>query len=194
MKVTGNVTFSDCVNYNDTTKSLNVVNNLATTASRGISVSQHTDAVAGAVINFNKSRGTSASPINVNSGDLVGIFPFNARVGGAYTVDRALLGSCMTSATGMSLFLISGSSNSNYEPTILAHHTGYVGIGLGGSIISTVTEPTALLDLAASSTARASLRIRSGTAPTSPNNGDIWFDGTDIKMRIGGVTKTFTLT
>ena len=47
--------------------------------------------------------------------------------------------------------------------------------------------------LAPSATARASLRIPSGTAPTSPVDGDIWFDGTDIKMRIGGVTKTFTL-
>jgi len=48
--------------------------------------------------------------------------------------------------------------------------------------------------LAPSVTARASLRIPSGTAPTSPVNGDIWFDGTNIKMQIGGVTKTFTLT
>ena len=47
--------------------------------------------------------------------------------------------------------------------------------------------------LGASTTAKASLRIPSGTAPTSPTNGDIWFDGTDLKMRIGGVTKTFTL-
>lgn len=54
--------------------------------------------------------------------------------------------------------------------------------------------PTALCDLAGSSTARASLRIRSGTAPTSPNEGDIWFDGTDLKAYIGGTTKTFTLT
>jgi hypothetical protein len=53
--------------------------------------------------------------------------------------------------------------------------------------------PTSALDVSASTTTRASLRIRSGTAPTSPNDGDIWFDGTDIKMRIGGVTKTFTL-
>jgi hypothetical protein len=48
--------------------------------------------------------------------------------------------------------------------------------------------------LGASTTAKASLRIPSGTAPTTPVNGDIWFDGTDIKMQIGGVTKTFTLT
>ena len=47
--------------------------------------------------------------------------------------------------------------------------------------------------LAPSVTARASLRIPSGTAPTSPVDGDIWFDGTLLKMRIGGVTKTFTL-
>jgi hypothetical protein len=47
--------------------------------------------------------------------------------------------------------------------------------------------------LGAATTAKASLRIPSGTAPTSPVDGDIWFDGTNIKMRIGGVTKTFTL-
>lgn len=45
--------------------------------------------------------------------------------------------------------------------------SGYVGI--------TTLAPTALLDLAASTTARASLRIRSGTAPTTPNAGDIWY-------------------
>ena len=49
------------------------------------------------------------------------------------------------------------------------------------------------LQLPAGTTARASLNIASGAAPTAPNDGDIWFDGTNIKMRIGGVTKTFTL-
>lgn len=47
--------------------------------------------------------------------------------------------------------------------------------------------------LAPSTTASATLRIPSGTAPTSPTNGDIWFDGTNLFMRIGGVTKTFTI-
>ena len=45
--------------------------------------------------------------------------------------------------------------------------SGYVGIGLG------VASNTALLDLGASSTDRASLRVRTGTVPTSPNDGDI---------------------
>ena len=46
---------------------------------------------------------------------------------------------------------------------------------------------------AASTTTQASLNIPAGTAPTSPSNGDIWFDGTNLKIRIGGATKTFTV-
>ena len=46
---------------------------------------------------------------------------------------------------------------------------------------------------APSTTASATLRVPSGTAPTTPTNGDIWFDGTNLFMRIGGVTKTFTI-
>jgi hypothetical protein len=47
--------------------------------------------------------------------------------------------------------------------------------------------------LGAATTAKASLRIPSGTAPTSPTNGDIWFDGTDLKIRVAGVTRTIVL-
>jgi hypothetical protein len=62
-------------------------------------------------------------------------------------------------------------------------------VGLGRSSLT-----TACGAFGAGTTAKASINIASGVAPTSPQNGDIWFDGTDIKMRIGGVTKTFTLT
>lgn len=65
--------------------------------------------------------------------------------------------------------------------------------GVHGFALALATVPTAVVDVAASTTARASLRIRTGVAPTTPNDGDIWQDGTDIKIRIGGVTKTFTL-
>jgi hypothetical protein len=54
--------------------------------------------------------------------------------------------------------------------------------------------PTAVGDFDASTTARASLRVRAGVAPTSPNDGDIWHDNTNIYIRIGGVTRTFNLT
>ena len=55
------------------------------------------------------------------------------------------------------------------------------------------TSATALLDIAASTTARASLRIRSGVRPTvsagNPNDGEIWYDGTHVYMRIAGADK-----
>ena len=76
-------------------------------------------------------------------------------------------------------------SGASSPSMMLQSSTGYIGIG---------TAPGAAVDIAASTTSRASLRIRSGTAPTSPNDGDIWFDGTNYKCRIGGVTKTFTVT
>ena len=58
---------------------------------------------------------------------------------------------------------------------------GNVGIG--------TTAPTAALHLPASSTARASLRILAGTAPTIPNAGDVWVAGTVIKFYDGTTTK-----
>lgn len=54
--------------------------------------------------------------------------------------------------------------------------------------------PTAAFDIAASTTTRASLRLRSGTAPTTPNAGDMWFDGTNLKFYDGAATKTITWT
>jgi hypothetical protein len=52
---------------------------------------------------------------------------------------------------------------------------------------------TRKLSMSAGTTSNAQINLASSTAPTSPNNGDIWFDGTNLKMQIGGVTKTFTL-
>ena len=46
------------------------------------------------------------------------------------------------------------------------------------------------LDLAAGTSAAAQINLASSAAPTSPNNGDIWFDGSNIKLRVGGTTYT----
>jgi len=51
------------------------------------------------------------------------------------------------------------------------------GIQVGGGI-----NPAALLDISGSSSGAASLRIRSGTAPTSPNDGDIWKNTDEFVM------------
>lgn len=45
----------------------------------------------------------------------------------------------------------------------------------------------------AGTTARSPARFTPGTAPTSPVDGDMWYDGTNVKFRAGGTTKTFTL-
>ena len=63
--------------------------------------------------------------------------------------------------------------------------------------IGDMVAPTALMHLTGSTTARASLRLESGTAPTTPNSGDVWHDSTQqcLKAYCGGTTlglgKTF---
>ena len=46
----------------------------------------------------------------------------------------------------------------------------------------------------ASATSAAPINIPAGTAPTSPVDGDVWYDGTNLKFRVSGTTKTVTLT
>lgn len=74
----------------------------------------------------------------------------------------------------------SGASAKNY-------FNGLVGLG--------TTTPTAYLDLPASTTTYASLRMRTGSAPTSPNSGDMWYasgfvwhyNGTDSRLLTPGL-------
>jgi hypothetical protein len=66
-----------------------------------------------------------------------------------------------------------------------------LGAATGTDVVTQITNTW--LNVAAGTTAKSQINLASSTAPTSPVNGDIWFDGTDLKMRIGGVTKTFTL-
>lgn len=51
---------------------------------------------------------------------------------------------------------------------------------------------TAQLLLPAGTTGVSPLRWTSGVAPTSPVDGDMWFDGTDLKLRVSGATYTIT--
>jgi hypothetical protein len=66
-------------------------------------------------------------------------------------------------------------------------------VGLG-------TSPTAFLHIAPSTTSFASLRFGSGVAPTAPNGGDAWYDGTNLLFRsttsqtIATNTNTLTFT
>jgi hypothetical protein len=103
--------------------------------------------------------------------------------------------------TGKGYLFTSGSTNAiHINPTnanVALNGTADSGyrlyINRGGSATGALAVVGGITDFAASTTSYASLQINAGVDPTSPVNGNIWFDGTDLKMRIGGVTKTFTL-
>jgi hypothetical protein len=83
----------------------------------------------------------------------------------------------------------SASSHFVYDPglnQLKVNGAALFGQNTGGS-------PTAFVDIAGAVTSKASLRLRSGTAPTSPNEGDIWQDGSAVWIHIGGVNRVFTL-
>jgi hypothetical protein len=74
------------------------------------------------------------------------------------------------------------------DPRTVPTSSGRIGIG--------IVTPTAVLDLRASTTAEATIRLRVSPAPTSPNDGDIWLESntiTGLKIRLGGVTRTVTI-
>lgn len=49
------------------------------------------------------------------------------------------------------------------------------------------------LQAIAGTTVKPSINVPAGVAPTSPTDGDFWYDGTNVKFRVGGTTKSFTL-
>lgn len=65
---------------------------------------------------------------------------------------------------------------------------------VNGSTNITATRPTLSLPAAVAGAAPLNLATSAGTAPSAPNDGDIWYDGTNVKVRVGGTTKTFTIT
>jgi hypothetical protein len=67
---------------------------------------------------------------------------------------------------------------------------GQVAVGVS---LSDGEVPSAKVTIGASTTAQAALRFYSGSTPSSPQNGDMWFDGTNLKIQIGGSTKTITV-
>ena len=69
----------------------------------------------------------------------------------------------------------------------------YVDVSADSIGIGTAS-PTAYLHLKAATTTAATLRIPSGTAPTSPNEGDYWFDSTQKTMMWygNGIKRPFT--
>jgi hypothetical protein len=75
------------------------------------------------------------------------------------------------------------------NPLTGATTSGKIGVG--------VSTPTANLDIAPSTTLSALMRLRVGSAPTAPNDGDVWLESntlTGLKIRLSGITRTITIT
>lgn len=154
--------------------------------------------------------------MSTNAANGAGHLAMSFQLSGSATTAHTHFG--VKATGGMTTNATNATYNSFWDArSLVVNNTGFIGYGFRYAPVVTGTQagtevlrafiaesglsgfqcasnaPTAIVHLGASTTAHASLRIDSGTAPSSPNDGDIWFDGTDIKMRIGGVTKTFTL-
>lgn len=97
-----------------------------------------------------------------------------------------------TAAGNVAVAVISSGADANL--LVNAKGTGTIGIGtVSTGAVSIVPILGATLKCMVSTTAGASLNLgNAGTAPTSPNNGDLWIESDTIKVRLGGATVTVT--
>lgn len=96
-------------------------------------------------------------------------------------------------------------SNGNDSWTVGKNHNGNFFIAGTSPLVNPVltidktsflTTYTAPLQLMASTTATAMLKLQVGSAPTTPADGDVWLESntnTGLKIRVNGVTKTVSL-
>jgi hypothetical protein len=140
--------------WDNTVSGLQLQTENISSSQRGLLVSQFNSGQQAPLISFQKARGTIATPTDVITGDLVGFFQFSARMGGAYTVDRASFGANAASTSGIGVFIIGGSSNGIYNPGIYVHPSNNVAIGSSQSILTGITDTGFRLDV--NGTARVS--------------------------------------
>jgi len=133
--------------WDNTISGLQLQTENISSSQRGLLVSQFNSGQQAPLISFQKARGTIATPTDVITGDLVGFFQFSARMGGAYTVDRASFGANAASTSGIGVFIIGGSSNGIYNPGIYVHPSNNVTIGSSQSILTGITDAGFRLDV-----------------------------------------------
>lgn len=104
-----------------------------------------------------------------------------------FVADSSLTGATNNYGFQGSIAAGTGRYNLYMSGTAQNYLAGELSIGIATSTSSQLT-------LAASTTAKSSLRITHGAAPTAPVNGDMWSTTAGLFIRINGVTKTVTLT
>lgn len=153
------------------------------TANKRVRVDQNINSLAWAALSLRNSNvGSSAQTrfdLFNNSGESSGVNGFS------FFLTNAAWASPYTSAAGFWHYEngpLLFATNALERLRILAN--GYVAVGQ--------TSATALLDIAASTINRASLRLRSGTTPTTPNDGDAWNDGNAYAIMVNGTNAVNT--
>lgn len=133
---------------------------------------------------------TSASAVALTVGRLGATTP-------AFTVDAStssqVAGLKITgAATGGTVAIVATDSGSNTNVTLNAKGTGTIGIGtVSTGAVSITPILGATLKCMVSTTSGASLNLgNAGTAPSSPNNGDMWIESNTVKVRLNGATVT----
>ncbi len=103
--------------------------------------------------------------------------------------------SCVQTANGINGVQVRNAASGSPARIIVTSTDANAGLNIGALGTGVVTMEAQLVP-AASTTARSSINLPTGAAPTSPVDGDIWReDNTDtgLKIRVNGATKTVTL-
>lgn len=133
-----------------------------------------------------------------NKGDVTNPFKF------AYELQNS---DVVNSSVGTGILFTVDSVNGSGRQGIAVERTGSGGVGKihilmrptsGGASLSLADsvcywDQNGKLTFNGATTAKAPINFVAGTNPTSPVDGDFWYDGSDLKFRLGGVTKTVTL-
>jgi hypothetical protein len=185
--ITGTTTFGTIgagtgLSWDNTNNRLNIGNALPT------NVATQNIVAATSIVGFS-ARNTSSASGSTQAG--VYLENNSAFAGQLFKTGSSYTAYKIISANDLGFYNAGGGGNI----TILNDFaTGTIRFAAGASSSAQLTiESNGKVSYAAPTTAKAQINLASGTAPTSPNDGDIWFDGTNLQMRIGGVTRTFTL-
>jgi hypothetical protein len=115
---------------------------------------------------FDSHSGTSVNDYYLNAGSSGNLFN-TFILGYSDSIDGDLF-----STNG-----VFGGDTGSYEASLVI---GGTTSGNGAAIVKTAT----------SRTSGSGFNLPSGTAPTSPNDGDTWYDGTNMKFQIGATTES----
>jgi hypothetical protein len=192
--------------YSNTTGSNNTASGLASlyynttgsnnTASGHASLSSNTTGYQNTASGFASLYSNTTGYQNTASGYVAGRYISGGSGANATSTNSLYLGAFTKAlADGDTNEVVLGYDTTGFGSNTVAYGNSSMTkhIFQAGNVGIQTTNPTAALHVPGSTTARASLRVPDGVAPTAPNDGDIWAVSGHLYARLGGVTKEFTL-